>query len=207
MKRFSDLEHAEILALSEEDIKKYIEIEVAFAGIMPVPLPKKTTLEDVNIKKSDQYFQVHGILFKTEKDAAAFAEMEVYQENYDWSISSDYRFAVRRDNCAVVAVSLYEKADIYRLKSVLQDNKRKKEETEKEERAFDKYNEAVSSIRNSIWGLVAEAKDKQREIDSAQEAYNKYLELSEGNEEIAKNFFRNAYKGKPELIEAILNEK
>ena len=56
MKRYDELTHEELVALTETDIERLVELEIAHAGII-----------------SETAFQVAGMLFKNESDAIAVA--------------------------------------------------------------------------------------------------------------------------------------
>ena len=86
-------------------------------------------------------------------------------------------------------------------------SKNKKEKYDKEDEAYESYIEKISAIRDEVWSAVAEARRHARAVKVAINTLKHYKDLADGDEKIAENFFRNAYRDRPEIIEEVLGEK
>lgn len=207
MKRFSELTSEELVALEQEQIDLLIELEIAYAGIEPVIMPTKPTLEDLGIVKNDCYYQVGSMLFVKEEDALQVSGMDRVSEDYDCNIGYNYRYTKPVIDSAVSKVMYYKQEDITRVQPALARNKAKLNEYEPAMKAYNQYTKETSGIRQRVYSAISEARDLQEEIDLAKKQYDKYLVLADNNTEIAENFFRNTYKNKEYIIEKILPTK
>jgi len=63
MKRYQDLSHDELIALGEAGVQRFIDIECAHAGIVPVTKPETFQLEKESLKKSDVFYEVGSVDF------------------------------------------------------------------------------------------------------------------------------------------------
>jgi len=201
MKRYYDLSREELCDLSSEEIQNLIDLEIAYAGILPILEPNPPKLTDVVIEKNVKMYRVHGLLFKSNEDAAIIANMDVYQESYDYyGAGYDYKYAERRDNEAVTTVNFYNKDRVKNLRADLSINKELKDKYDKDKSEYDKWYKETSTIRDKVRGAINKAWEEKRELELAQSMFQKYLRLADNDEEIARTFFRDAYVNKPEII-------
>jgi len=208
MKRYNDLKHEELVVLTEEDIERFIDIEIAYNGIMPVSCPEVPSLAQEGIVATEIAFEVHEILCKTEEDAIAISRMEVFRTDYDYNAGGyDYKWLSPILDPSITKKTFYKQSDIVRIKDVLAKNKEKKSEYEKKKEAYDKYLKATGQIRSDVYAVYREAIDLQRDFDAAKLIHKKYLELANQDSVVAMGFFKNTYKDRPEIIKAVLGEE
>lgn len=208
MKYYDNLTHEEKIALTEEQIQNYIEIEIAHEGIMPVQPPQEVTLEQEGITKSEVAFDVGGLLFASEEDAHTVARMKMCSSNYDYQLGGyDYKYLQPITDKQVIRVAFYKYEDVTRIGEVLQRNKERRDRFDTEKKAYNKYIQETAKIRDSIWGDYHKEKDIEEGYILARNTLTRYKKLANGDEETAKNFFRNTYKDRPDIIETVLGEK
>jgi hypothetical protein len=64
----------------------------------------------------------------------------------------------------------------------------------------------TGKIRNAVYSFWREALNLQQEIDEAKAVLEKYRGLSDGDEIVAVNFFKNTYKTREDIIKKVLGE-
>jgi len=213
VKRYSDLTKEELVALGDDKarVQTFIDIEIAFAGIIPVTQPEAPRLVKPDIEPTVEAFEVYGLIFRDEKEALGLAKMNVSRANYDYTLGTEYHYiesaAERYDAKGVNPKAYYSKHDLDSVRQQLIDIKSEKETYEKGMKAYTDYTKKISTIRDDVWDAIREALDEKRELDQALNVFARHKELAENDEAIAKNFFREAYKNDPEMIEKVLGEK
>ncbi len=204
MRRYTDLEQSELAVLEEPDVEKLIELEIAEAGILPVPCPASPNLASVGISKSDIAFEVGGVVVRTEEEALRIASMEVLKEDYDYNIGYSYKWLKPHTRLEVEKVAFYRQDDVVRVSAALVDLERKKNAYEEERKVYDAFVKETGKHRNEVWGTVDEARKAVAEIKFANEVYVKHLELADGDEVVARRFFTNAYEDRTDIVEAVV---
>jgi len=87
MKRYQDLSHDELIALGEAGVQRFIDIECAHAGIVPVTKPETFQLEKESLKKSDVFYEVGSV------DFCPYWPWEL-----DWSVGAFFFSTLTVDN-------------------------------------------------------------------------------------------------------------
>jgi hypothetical protein len=207
MKRYSEYEASELVALTDEQVATLIELEIAIAGIKPVFKMDPPTLADVHITPNVTAYKVGERYFQVEDDAIEVARKPFFKLDYDYQGAGyEYKWLEPVSDTEVAKCLCYCKEDVMRVKEALGENNRKREEYQKQNKEYNDFLKETVVVRNEVWQAVNEARKKAAEIEHAKGIYAKHLSLAEGNEEIAKNFFRSAYKGRPDIIETVLGE-
>lgn len=205
MKRFQELTDVEVLALSEEEIERYIKLEMAEEGIKilqkPVEPKYKTIPEGDELTYGVGGF-ADNVVFK-EKGAAqriADAITKELPNAFDLSYNRNYslRYLKKADteytNLGVVKHSKhYKKETLDRIEEDKTANDDLKRIYEKELKEYDSENNRASRIRSDIWDRVHYLQQQELEKERNLTRYKEYLELANGNPEIAMNFLKKAY--------------
>ena len=208
MKRYTDLTHEELIVLKDEDIERLIDIEIANEGIMPVACPVVPSLESEGIVKSEIAYEVGGILLKNEEDALTVSRMEQFNTSYDYQAGGyNYQWLDPVTERTITKKNFYRQTDIVRIKELLQRNKSKREEYDKLKNEYDKFLTVTGKIRDAVYSFWREALNLQQEIDEAKAVLEKYRGLSDGDETVAINFFKNTYKTREDIIEKVLGKQ
>jgi hypothetical protein len=206
MKRYSDLGHEELVALTDEAVEQFIAIEIAHEGIMPISCPVVPSLEAEGIVRSSTAYEVGGILFKNEKDALSVARLEQFESNYDYNIGYDYKWLNPVTERAINKKDFYLQEDVVRIKEILQRNKIKREEYDRAKSTYDKFLSATGKIRDAVYSARNEALNFQKKVDDAKAILEQYRKLAAGDEAVAIGFFKNTYKSREDLIKKVLGE-
>ncbi|HUW31821.1 MAG TPA: hypothetical protein VM223_09435 [Planctomycetota bacterium] len=205
MKRYTDYEAAELAALTDEQVATLIELEIAIAGIKPVFKVLPPTLAEVHITPCVVTYQVGERYFQNEDDAIEVARKPFFKLDYDYQGAGyDYKWLEPVQDTEVSKHLFYRKEDVMRVKEALAENHRKRQTYDKQNQEYNEFLKATSAIGHEVWSVVDEARKKVAEIEHAKGIFQKHLQLAEGNEEIAKNFFKAAYKGRADILEVVL---
>jgi hypothetical protein len=202
MKRYTDLSEEELLALSDEEKQKYVDIELAFAGIIPMIKPVMDPVPEVNIKPTVQAFEIYGVFFTDEKDAFAVSKSSACDSQCISGLY-DYRYLTPRGegyNDGIKAKMFYTKAELEEVRTQLKERQRIEDKNSHAAKEWDAYLEKTEHVANLVTSAIAEAEDHKRRIDQAKTVYAKHYELAGGDEAIASRFFVDAYKDQPEII-------
>lgn len=203
MKTIEDLSHEELIALNDDQIEQFIQIEIAQAGVRPCPIPIVPNLTDAGIVKDDMFYKVGDLLFKNKEDAIRVAAMDLYRTVYDWSIGYNYMWAEKLIDLQIVENPVYKQSDCLRVAPALQKQKGMKEDYEKSKSEYDKWLKSTSQYRDYVWGKIREAKTLEYEIQNAINAINQYKEISGGDIEIALNFFNKAFNDENQRVKEL----
>jgi hypothetical protein len=203
MKRYSEMTPEELVALTDDQADRLVDIEVAFAAIKPTEVPVELTLEAAGITASVIGYKVADLVFRDEKDAQTVAALPVMKEAYSYSISYNYRWLEPTER-KVEKVAFYRQEDVLRVGAALKENESRRSVYDKQKSEFDRYLRETTEIATIVWNAIREAKDRINKIEAGKRAYQKYLDLADGNHSIAKKFFEDAFKGDEELVKSVL---
>lgn len=204
MKRYDQYSKEELAVLTEEQINTLVDLEIAYAGVMPAERPTPPSYEDVKMNKSEAAYSVYGIYFKNQSDALAVSGMQVFRQDYDYAAGGyDYKYLRENTSNEVKTEFFYKKEDVKRFKDTLIQNKTLKDQYESDKKDYDKYFDSTSKIRTAVWEAYREACRFVNSVNNAKNMYDKYLQLAEGDKAIAKKFFLDAYKDNEDIVEAV----
>lgn len=203
MKTIEDLSHEELIALNDDQIEQFIQIEIAQAGVKPCSTPIVPSLNDAGIVKEDMYYKVGELLFKNKEDAIKVAAMDLYKTAYDWGIGYNYMWAEKLIDLQIVENPVYKQSDCLRVAPALQKQKVLKDDYEKSKSEYDKWLKSTTQYRDYVWGKISEAKKLEYAIQNAISAINKYKEISGGDIEIALNFFNKAFHDENQTVKEL----
>jgi hypothetical protein len=206
MKRYNEFTREEQASLTSEQIERLIDLEIAFAGILPVERPIPVTEFKPAIEATDVAYEVFNVLFRKQEDATAVAGMEVLKSEYDYyGAGCNYCWLTERTDydSGVKTKHFYKKEDVIPIKEAIKDSRKKQEAYKKEDEEYEKYLKSISSIRDEVYSACREAARFMARVEKAQQVYNKHLDLAENNVEIAMNFFKDAYKNDTEIANAV----
>lgn len=198
MKRLEDYTNEELSVLTELEIENLIDVECMAEGV-PLSITPKPVLKELPkiedpinaVYKVDDYYFTD----KSEADQLATLLSSVTSRvttDYNYNISgSDYRYYKKYESPVDIKKNFYYSKEEY---NELMDILKSKKDIEEYNRIAQKeYEASVSGRRetvNSVIDAINNAKYEMRKINEAIDIYKKYIELSDGEEEIAKKFFR-----------------
>jgi len=210
MKKIGELTEQEILKLSDADVDKMVKLEMAEQGIKILSEPKEPTYNKEPDKAIRGYKPV-GCEFYLKDATAAEKISKIIGDNKDKIYRSEYY-----DNA--YTKKLLKQGDYYSYGTITEDlfyketelrdydeaiNKNK-EIKEKYNTLLKEYNssfEHSKRIRSDIWEQVLVVREKYEHLEELTARYREYLEIAEGNKEIAMKFLKKAYSpsGEEEL--------
>ncbi len=202
MRRIHDLSFEELCALTDDQVRTFVEIEVAEQGIMPELPPQPVELADLGIRRTVEVFLVDGVLFPSESDAVAFAAMPHGTEEYQWNIGSEYKWYSPSAASSPRKVSLYDENDVLRVKSALVEQNTRDTAYKEARRRYGEFVRKTADVSAKVWCIVSAAREMARRYELARQTYARYLELADGDTATAQRFFANAYKDDQEIMDA-----
>lgn len=196
MTRFNDLTDAEVLALTEEQIAYHIDYECADSGaalLPPDPGPEPEKIKDM---KDAAAFDVCGVLFTNREEALRVAEVlascAIFETRYvgnDWSQQVLVRVA---ESPEAKSVRYYTANGWEAAKALVSKYNAAKKAWDE---AVSEYNRIVKerdSATEWIRNRVAEVRNEEWKRQRALNDYQRYVELADGDERIARRFMLKA---------------
>ena len=211
MKRIYELDETELLALSDEDVKKYVDYECALEGVpMLPPSPGIKPSKDAPAPDAQVYSIAGFLTLDAEHAARILAALEsgkLFTESYannDYgtkfleSIAGDSYHSPKIESRRIHSPEQWD-----RIKDVQSEFVTKLKAWEKVNSDYDKALSERKKISDNVWDKINEARDHSYERDSLRREFVRYLELAEGNHQIALNFLKKVkdLSDFPELVE------
>jgi hypothetical protein len=193
MKMINDLTHEELIRLTEQDLQHYIDLEIANDGIKFIQRPELRTPTEVPLLADDLYYEVAGVFYKTQEDAQIASGLQTYHTSYDYNIGYNYKSVESNEVNVITPYRFFKKEALAKVKKTLIDNEEIKVTNKELEEAYKKFEGKIEGCKDKVYSLYSAACTKEREINNAIAAFNRYLELAENNVDIALNFFNKAY--------------
>jgi hypothetical protein len=208
MQRIGDLSKEELLTVTDEQVRRFIEIELAYAGIIPIAPPgDKPTAPSIETTVSA--FKVGDLIFLDATEAATVAAMpSMRKSQYDYNGGGwEYQWLGPAEAVGVQGVRFYSETQIAALKKELVEYKQKAAAWDQHNAEYQKFHQKVNDITNGAWKPVLEARRLREEIAEANKVLVKYRELAEGDEQIARNFFKKAYADRQDILDAVMPDE
>lgn len=202
VKRFFDYDQESLAAMSPEQIKALIDIEVMCQAVEPVTKPEKVTLEDVGIKPTVEAFLVGDLVFLDYETAKSVATMSLWREAYDWSIGSQYAYLEEKPR-RVETKFFFEEGVIKSRSEQLKAMKNTSSTYSAELKVYNEYLAKLEGISGEVWNAVNEANRWIAKVNCARETNANYVKLADGDTEVARKFFVNTFAASPHLIREI----
>lgn len=210
MKRYTDYTTKELANLTEEEIKTLIEIECMVNGIATCyEKPDLKTVEKLP-QPDVEVFEVCDIKFLDKEEAIALLELirnskSIVRTDYDFSGGYSERYVKPDTDYATLSSSKYYSKEAY---YSMKETARRKSEAEKHNRKImEVYNERMEEYRkleSEVNSAVYEAVAEESKFDYVKKVFERYVAMSDGNIDVAKNFFNNTEYSY--LLERILEE-
>jgi len=201
LKVFEQLTDNELLSLSQEDIDWYIELKKAETGIKIIKCPETPIYRE--IPKTDlKLYDVLGLNFESLEDATDIANFVNTKISSAFNIHSDY-WNSRSEKYAepyngklaeVKIESVYKQETYNSIKDVILSNKKIEDSYNELKREYDDEQDKSQEIINNIYNKISDARERRNKFIEYIDRIKDYLRLSNGNEDIAWNFFTKAYE-------------
>jgi len=209
VKRFDDLSDPDVLGLTDDQVKRWVDIECAVAGVPLLPAePVKPLAVDFSTDLTG--YEVGSFVF-ADADAAAkvltlLKSVKVYQSEY--CNAPGYKRVLKPNNdIAIEAKPFFSPEHWDTVKADAANAARLENAYNEATRAYAKVVEARKRIVNDINARVEEVHQREQARLRIKSDYDRYLDLAGGNEEIAKRFLNNAWANEPERVKEVFPEE
>jgi hypothetical protein len=214
MKRIHEMNDAEILTLTDDQITKLIDYECALEGVPflppnPGPKPEKPAME-----KGKTCYSIGGVYVLDMKHAVKILEAitsdTVFKTDYTGSdYNNQYLKRLSTDDYGYPSITTHE----YPLPEQWDKVKDAMAAYKHTLKAWEELNTAYTSavtgrqdIVDAAYETVSAARNRRYEMDSLRSEFERYMELAEQNPTVAMNFLvksRNIVCNYPELVEEL----
>lgn len=206
MKLLEEMTFEELAGLNPDQLEKLVQLEVANEGVKFASRPEELQMKRLPIERSERGFKVGDAIFERQEDAEIVAKMPRLKEGYSWDYGHSNRWLEVADEAKVETVFYFKKSDITANRSAIRQHAEDKEITTKALEAWEKYENAITNVRDSVFSKYWSAQRKVANINAAKAKLEEFKTLADGNEETAKRFFIKALAGNEEMLVAVLGE-
>lgn len=193
-------ELANISASEPEQIEDIIDYECACKGVRLATLPKEPVMPDGSDQDRTVY-QIGGLQFTTQADALRVLEVckssTLVEFGYASAANWSYKIYVplTKDNYSyptVEEVHLYSVERWEKVRKDLLEYKAKKEVYDEEKKEYDAAREIRIGFSDALYAKIQEFRNKEQRRERADALFTRYIELADGNHDIAERFMSNA---------------
>jgi hypothetical protein len=190
--KFEEMSDELKASMTEEQIRKQIEIEMMESGINQVEY-QDTFDQPMPTLKETNYYTVGGIYFETQKQAEKFIELHPMKSAYDWRIGSEIRFTEDIEK-EIRIEKQYNKHEVVNIRGTdLVEWNKQRVEHDRQKRKYDNFISDRNAIHNKIWSAHVKAKEVINEKTKIKETYEEYKTLTNGDNELAYTFLLKHY--------------
>lgn len=200
MKTLNNLTEAELIALTEETLERLIDIECAERGIPMLPAePMLTDEEPLEYDCIAYTISGYSYEFRERADAEAVAQLingkprAKYTYNGSPFYENEFAGWTLEERASVSEKAIMSASQRLATKAERLKRKKEKEEYDRLHGEFVKIlnqrNEVGEEVRDRYWGALR----RQRDRDEHRAHFARYLQLADGNREIAYRFFEKSY--------------
>jgi hypothetical protein len=196
---FSELTDKELVALSQEDIGRFIKFRLMEEGVISPTEPVVVEVEEVSEEPSEFYCLKLGgndLIFSDIDEAKNALELlkslKVFESAYEFSVGYDHRFAKPINEISITSVSLWTPSQFAFLKEKLAGIEQAKKHNKAEQERYKKETDAQSYIVEEVWDCINDARARIGEIERTLLVWDDYLSTCDGDTETALKFLRKA---------------
>ena len=186
MKRVSDYSEKELLAFTDDQLSKLIEIECMVEGVEMVDPPGDEPAFGGNLQLKNFYKIGGSILFPTIELANKAASLATH-EMEDTSLNGKYAASVKKVDTVQVE-SYYDFAELSAVKADKESFDKVHSQWEKRQRAYNGYCKNRDKAESTVYNAINSARETLGEENKRLAQYQRYLELAE-DPEVAGRFF------------------
>lgn len=212
MKIFQQLNDRELVELTQDQIDQYVKLKKAETGIKIINEPETPVYQDVP-ERDLELFEVNGYNFKDRAAAEEIASVinkhisSALKVDYDYYRGgSDYKYASAYSGSleTVNVLRVYSSPVYQSIKDILASNKKIKEAWEKVHGEYEDENTKASEIVEGVYEAIRQARERLEKFRTYKIHIVEYLQLANGDRDIAWNFFDKAYAIEPSVKSMIM---
>ncbi len=199
MNRYWDFSERERAALTEDQVRAFLDVELMEKGVAKVKAPSCRPVVEVKIPRKAfariKFPTRHGsedtldVAFPDIESAHAFLALQPLIVSRDWETDST---SARPIVGAVFSGELAGADDVMAATVALKANKANKEENDRAERAYREAVKKVDEATRDVWSDWRECRGKAERAQRIAETRAEYLRLA-GTAELAETFLAKAY--------------
>jgi pyruvate/2-oxoacid:ferredoxin oxidoreductase beta subunit len=189
--KFEEMSNETKASMTESQIREQIKIEMMEGDITEVEQPMEFDLEKPPMK-TETYYVIGGIYFKTLKQAEQFKALDPKKDNYDWRVGSEVRYVDPIDG-EIRIEKPNIKEEIQEKGQELIEYYKQYHEYDRRKRKYDNYISTRNAIADKIWSVYVKAKEIVDEKQKIKDEYQEYTKLTNGDMELAYTFLVKHY--------------
>lgn len=215
IKAFEQLTDKELLELTDEQIDWYVKLKKAENGVRILVEP--IVPEYQSVPETDMtLYCVSGHCFLDQNVAMEIAKainahvVDSFRVDYDYYGSgSEYKYGKHDDTRMedVEVKRVYQKATYDSINSVLVSNKKIKERYEALLSEYNQENDKSKELIDRIYTTISSARERVEQFSQYKIRIVEYLRLSNGDVDVAWNFFDKAYAIDPQVKSKIMESE
>lgn len=197
-RRYWDLEERDRAALSAEDVKTYLDVELMERGVLRPRPPVLEPISEVELAtrtmfgiKYDSYHEL-DVVFPTAEAAAAFVALGAMLVKTDYQAGSA-KYLEPLSDAAISTRNVTTKEAALAGRAVLRENNARKERNEKAQQEYEKAVDAVDKETRAIWDDWHECRRVVAGHARVLETWVNYVAMARGDEQVAGRFLFKAF--------------
>lgn len=217
MKRLSEHSREELSNLTDEQYDMLVDLECMHEGA-PLSIEKPRYKEVPTVPEPDvEVYEVCEFVLTDKAEADKLVKtinalQSCVELDYNYRVSSDYRYISEKKVKPAKEIrtrEVYTRDAYHAIQSTLENIKTIKEYNDELREDYEERCEQRNNVIHDISEAIRTAVDELEELRAATEVYKKYLDLSNGNEEVAQNFFKTGRYAEllPEIIENLKSKE
>lgn len=196
MKRYFDYSDAELTKMTEEEINQLIEMECMVKGVSCIYFkPQLKELAEIP-NPNRMLYEFYGIYFLDMDEVYEFVEFfssckSIVKLDYDYNLGHSYKYfkPVQKKSLNINQTECYDLETFESVKEDLKSNKEIEKYNSSLTDDFNKKLEEYEEIKKEVHAAIKKAQIREYEFENAKYMFQKYLSMSKGDIEIAKDFF------------------
>lgn len=212
MKRYCDYTNEELLALSDEEVERLIDIEALVENVPLLPKePEKP--DDPKIEPDVIAYEIRSFIVGTKEDADAIVEMinsmnlfDTFYHGGGYSWSGPEGLKPREDPIQAVAQKYWSNGHYQAHCLELKRRKEAKTIYDNAKKEFDEISRSRQTVVDRVWNAVSEAKEDKANRETIKQQFRRYVDLADGNEDMALTFYLNATSFHEDFVRLVLNK-
>lgn len=199
MNRYWDLEDKERAALSEENVRSLLDVELMEKGVLKVVAPVLREIEHVELPHTKMFVIKHGeysygelpIAFSSPEDAQRFVDLKPMLLLSDWQTKTTS--ACRLLSASITTKDVVEEQHVMNATTVLKSNVEKRDHNDRVEREWREKQKLVDQATNGVWADWYRCRELQDKMRRVVETRDEYARLTNGDVALARTFLEKVF--------------
>ena len=221
MKNFYELTDNEILNLTDEQLKKYWQLEMANEGVPFLDKPKEPDYENIDLPDLILYsipllglYSTHReimekikIIIDNSRETLRIIDYDYFKDKFEYEVKTlkINKYDDKEVNFLIKENQVYSEHKMINLRDVNNRNKKKYEKHCELVEKFKENEELRNECKARIYDEYNLICEKNHEIKRHKERFKEYLILAGKNKKTALAFYKKAYNINKEIEEILLN--